>query len=222
MELTAAQRMRSSGLNIGLGAPPRLELAGQRACSSRSRVTMCPIEDLSVRLRPMVRGRGERPIFPAPSSAMRCSSSISGRRHPQGAGDGRTGVPLEIDASAREVLTEVATSCSMPVSGRSAACCTCRSRSQCRTHAGDAGKRCQLDHRQSRRAPLCADRAYRIPAQEPSSLTGYLVIVLSVASIERLIRAIERWERDPALAMPLFEADRSCHNRRSCGARQVR
>jgi hypothetical protein len=29
-----------------------------------------------------------------------------------------------------------------------------------------------------------------------SSLTGYLVIVLGVGSIERLMRALEHWERE--------------------------
>ena len=46
---------------------------------------------------------------------------------------------------------------------------------------------------QPRRPPLRADRARRIPAAR-SQVTGYLVIVLSVASLDRLMRRIEEWE----------------------------
>jgi hypothetical protein len=40
---------------------------------------------------------------------------------------------------------------------------------------------------------LIVHAAFRL---RDSSLTGYLVIVLGVASIERLIRALERWQTE--------------------------
>ena len=43
------------------------------------------------------------------------------------------------------------------------------------------------------RYALIVHAAFRL---RDSSLTGYLVIVLGVASIERLIRALEGWVRD--------------------------
>src|SRR5262249_508173 len=46
-------------------------------------------------------------------------------------------------------------------------------------------------HREGLRYALVVHAAFRL---KNSSLTGYLVIVLSVASIERLIRAIDEWE----------------------------
>jgi chemotaxis protein CheC len=48
-------------------------------------------------------------------------------------------------------------------------------------------------NREGLRYALIVHAAFRL---KNSSLTGYLVIVLSVASIERLIRAIEQWEQD--------------------------
>ena len=55
-----------------------------------------------------------------------------------------------------------------------------------------------LDRRRPAGPSLRADRARAFRLRN-SSLTGYLVIVLGVASIERLIRALERWEARAAL-----------------------
>ena len=49
--------------------------------------------------------------------------------------------------------------------------------------------------RQGLRYALIVHAAFRL---RDSSLTGYLVIVLGVASIERLIRALERWQSEQA------------------------
>ena len=49
--------------------------------------------------------------------------------------------------------------------------------------------------REGLRYALIIHSSFRI---RDSNLTGYLVIVLGVASIERLIRALEGWERDQA------------------------
>jgi chemotaxis protein CheC len=46
---------------------------------------------------------------------------------------------------------------------------------------------------QGLRYALIVHAAFRL---KNSSLTGYLVIVLGVASIDRLIRAVEEWEQD--------------------------
>ena len=51
--------------------------------------------------------------------------------------------------------------------------------------------------RQGLRYALIVHSSFRL---RDSSLTGYLVIVLGVASIERLIGALERWEQRAALA----------------------
>ena len=48
-------------------------------------------------------------------------------------------------------------------------------------------------NREGLRYAMIVHAAFRL---KNSSLAGYLVIVLSVASIERLIQAIEQWERD--------------------------
>ena len=55
------------------------------------------------------------------------------------------------------------------------------------------GQEGSLVDREGLRYALIVHSSFRL---RNSSLTGYLVIVLGVASIERLIRALERWESE--------------------------
>ena len=106
-------------------------------------------------------------------------------------------MPLEIDTSAREVLTEIGNillnaclgtfgnllhvqvSFSVP-------------HLSLETLEGVGSAR-SPSNGEGLRYALIVHAGFRLA---DSSLTGYLVIVLSVASIERLIRAIEQWEQD--------------------------
>ena len=113
MELTTAQQ---DGLveviNIGFGraAASLSKLTGQRVQLEVPQITMCPVEELSNRLRPMIRSdvASVHQIF---------SGSVVGDAllviDQQSAAilkellTSEPAMPLEIDASAREVVTEV-------------------------------------------------------------------------------------------------------------------
>ena len=160
-------------------------------------VTMCPIEELSRGLRPMIIGdvASVHQIFSGPVVGdallvidQRSAAILKELLTSEPA------LPLEIDASAREVLTEIGNILLN-------AC------------LGTFGKQVQVSFsvphltletlegvvssitvgRQGLRYALIVHAGFRL---RDSNLTGYLVIVLSVASIERLIRAIEQRERD--------------------------
>lgn len=83
MKLTALQEdALTEVINIGFGraAASLSKLTGQRVQLEAPHITMCPIDELSDRLRPMIQSdvaSVHQISFPAPSQVMRCSSSTS-------------------------------------------------------------------------------------------------------------------------------------------------
>ena len=188
-------------LNIAFGraAASLSKLTGHRVQLEVPQITMCPIEELRLHLRPMITGEvaSVHQVFTGPvvgdafmildgGSASILKELLTSE----------PAMPLEIDASAREVVTEVGNillnaclgtfgnvlkvqvSFSVPHLSLESLEGVVGSVS-----VGDEGLR----------YALIVHAAFRLRG---SSLTGFVVIVLSVASIDRLIRAVEQWERE--------------------------
>ena len=105
-------------------------------------------------------------------------------------------LPLEIDASAREVLTEVGNILLNACLGTFGNLLHVQvtfsvPHLTLETLEGVVGS--ITVNREGLRYAMIVHAAFRL---RNTGLKGFLVIVLSVASIERLIRAIEQWERD--------------------------
>ena len=200
MKLTALQQdALVEVINIGFGraAASLSKLTGQRVQLEVPQITMCPLEELSDTLRPMVQNEvasihqiftgsvaGDALLVLDEHSAAILKELLTNE----------PAMPLQMDPSAREVLTEVGNillnaclgsfgnllhvqvSFSVP-------------HLTLETLEGVVGS--VTVNRQGLRYALIVHAAFRL---KNSSLTGYLIIVLSVASIERLIRAIEEWE----------------------------
>ena len=105
-------------------------------------------------------------------------------------------LPLAIDASAREVITEVGNILLNACLGTFGNLLNVQvSFSVPHLSIESVGAHPRVAADQSARASLRAGRARRVPAARRARCTGYLVIVLSVASLDRLIRAVEDWEQ---------------------------
>jgi chemotaxis protein CheC len=202
MQLTALQQdALVEVINIGFGraASSLSKLTGQRVQLEVPQITMCPIEDLANTLRPMIQSdvASVHQIF---------SGSVVGDALlviDQGSAailkellTNEPALPLEIDASAREVLTEVGNILLNACLGTFG--------NLLRVQVSFSVPHLSLEtlegvvssitvNRQGLRYAMIVHAAFRL---RNTGLEGFLVIVLSVASIERLIRAIEQWERD--------------------------
>ena len=105
-------------------------------------------------------------------------------------------MPLDVDASAREVLTEIGNillNACLGTFGNLLHVQVSFSVPHLTLESLEGVVGSITVNREGLRYALIVHAAFRL---KNSSLTGYLVIVLSVASIERLIRAIEQWEQD--------------------------
>jgi chemotaxis protein CheC len=202
MQLTTLQQdALAEVINIGFGraAASLSKLTGQRVQLEVPQITMCPIDELADTLRPMISSdvASVHQIFSGPvvGDALlvidQPSASILKELLTN-----EPALPLEIDVSAREVLTEVGNillnaclgtfgnllhvqvSFSVP-------------HLTLETLEGVVGS--ITVNREGLRYAMIVHAAFRL---RNTGLKGYMVIVLSVASIERLIRAIEQWERD--------------------------
>jgi chemotaxis protein CheC len=105
-------------------------------------------------------------------------------------------LPLDIDRSAREVLTEIGNillNACLGTFGNLLKVQVSFSVPHLTLETLEGIVSSIAVGRQGLRYSLIVHAAFRL---RESSLTGYLVIVLGVASIERLIRALERWEAE--------------------------
>jgi chemotaxis protein CheC len=105
-------------------------------------------------------------------------------------------LPLEIDRSAREVVTEIGNillNACLGTFGNLLKVQVSFSVPHLTLETLESIVGSIAVGRQGLRYALIVHSSFRL---RNSSLTGYLVIVLGVASIERLIRALERWERE--------------------------
>ena len=203
MDLTSVQQDALVELiNIGFGraAASLSKLTGHRVQLQVPEITMCPIEQMASHLRPLVQNEevaSVHQIFSGPvegdallvldqSSAAILKELLTNE----------PALPLEIDRSAREVLTEIGNILLNACLGTFGNLLKVQvsfsvPHMALETLEGIVGS--IAVGRQGLRYALIVHAAFRL---RDSSLTGYLVIVLGVASIERLIRALESWEAE--------------------------
>lgn len=104
-------------------------------------------------------------------------------------------LPLRIDASAREVLTEVGNillNACLGTFGNLLDVQVSFSVPQLNLDTLHGVLETLMVHRESMRYALLVHAGFRLRDAE---VRGYLVIVLSVASLDRLIRSVEQWDR---------------------------
>jgi chemotaxis protein CheC len=202
MQLTAVQQdALVEVINIGFGraASSLSKLTGQRVQLEVPQITMCPIEDLADTLRPMIRSdvASVHQIFSGPvvgdallvidqGSAAILKELLTNE----------PALPLEIDASAREVVTEVGNillNACLGTFGNLLHVQVSFSVPHLTLETLEGVVSSITVNRQGLRYAMIVHAAFRL---RNTGLEGFLVIVLSVASIERLIRAVEQWERD--------------------------
>ena len=203
MDLTSVQQDALVELiNIGFGraAASLSKLTGHRVQLQVPEITMCPIEQMATHLRPLLQDEevaSVHQIFSGPvegdallvldqSSAAILKELLTNE----------PALPLEIDRSAREVLTEIGNILLNACLGTFGNLLKVQvsfsvPHLALETLEGIVGS--IAVGRQGLRYALIVHAAFRL---RDSSLTGYLVIVLGVASIERLIRALESWEEE--------------------------
>ena len=202
MDLTAIQQDALVELiNIGFGraAAALSKLTGHRVQLEVPEITMCPIDQMGTYLRPLVQNEvaSVHQIF---------SGQVEGDAllvlDQPGAAilkellTNEPALPLEIDRSAREVLTEIGNILLNACLGTFG--------NILKVKVSFSVPHLTLDTLESVVGSITVDRTglrYALIVHShfrlrESSLTGYLVIVLGVGSIEMLIRALERWDGD--------------------------
>jgi len=186
-------------LNIAFGraAASLSKLTGHRVQLEVPQITMCPIEELTAHLRPMVQTEvaSVHQIF---------SGSVVGDAFM--ILDGRSAgilkelltnepaMPLEIDASAREVVTEVGNillNACLGTFGNVLKVQVSFSVPHLTLESLEGVVSSVAVGQEGLRYALIVHAAFTLRG---SNLTGYVVIVLSVASIDRLVRAVDQWE----------------------------
>jgi chemotaxis protein CheC len=200
VNLTVAQRDALTELiNIGFGraAAALSKLTGHRVQLEVPQITMCPVEEIADSLRPMLENEVAtvHQIFlgPVDGDALLVLDQTSAAILKELL-TSEPALPLEIDRSAREVLTEIGNIVLNACLGTFG--------NLLRMQVSFSVPHLTLDRldslvgsisigHQGLRYGLVVHAAFRL---KNSSLTGYLVIVLGVASIDRLIRAVEDWE----------------------------
>jgi len=188
-------------INIGFGraAAALSKLTGHRVQLEVPQVAMCPIDEMAERLRPMLGNdlATVHQIFSGPvdgdallvldqNSAAILKELLTSQ----------PALPLEIDRSAREVVTEIGNillNACLGTFGNLLKVQVSFSVPHLTLDTLDSVVRSIAVDREGLRYALIVHSSFRL---RNSSLTGYLVIVLGVASIERLIRALERWESE--------------------------
>ena len=203
MDLTPVQQDALVELiNIGFGraAASLSKLTGHRVQLQVPEITMCPIEQMATHLRPLLQNEevaSVHQIFSGPvegdallvldqNSAAILKELLTNE----------PALPLEIDRSAREVLTEIGNillNACLGTFGNLLKVQVSFSVPHLALETLEGIVSSIAVGRQGLRYALIVHAAFRL---RDSSLTGYLVIVLGVASIERLIRALESWEAE--------------------------
>jgi len=202
MKLTTVQEDALVELiNIGFGRAGAAlsKLTGHRVQLEVPAVTMCPINEMAARLRPML---GDdlatvHQIFSGPvdGDALLVLDQNSAAILKELLTD-EPALPLTLDRSAREVITEIGNILLNACLGTFG--------NLLKVQVSFSVPHLTLDTLESVVGSITVDREglrYALIVHSSfrlrnSSLTGYLVIVLGVASIERLIGALENWERE--------------------------
>ena len=202
MKLTAQQEDGLIELiNIGFGRAggSLSKLTGHRVKLEVPQIAICPIDEIADRLRPLLDNEiatvhqiftgqvdGDALLVLDQNSAAILKELLTNE----------PALPLAIDRSAREVLTEVGNILLNACLGTFG--------NVLKVQVSFSVPHLTLDSLEHVIGSISIDREglrYALIIHSSfglrdSNLTGYLVIVLGVASIERLIRALEGWERD--------------------------
>jgi chemotaxis protein CheC len=187
-------------INIGFGRAGSAlsKLTGHRVQLEVPQVAMCPINEMADRLRPMLGDElaTVHQIFSGPvdGDALLVLDQHSAAILKELLTD-EPALPLSIDRSAREVVTEIGNILLNACLGTFG--------NLLKVQVSFSVPHLTLDTLESVVGSITVDREglrYALIVHSSfrlrnSSLTGYLVIVLGVASIERLIDALGHWER---------------------------
>ena len=202
MNLTVSQQDALVELiNIGFGRAGAAlsKLTGHRVQLEVPQVAMCPIEEMAERLRPMLANElaTVHQIFfgPVDGDALLVLDQRSAAILKELLTD-EPALPLEIDRSAREVVTEIGNillNACLGTFGNLLKVQVSFSVPHLTLETLSSVVSSIAVDREGLRYALIVHSSFRL---RDSALTGYLVIVLGVASIERLISALEGWERD--------------------------
>ena len=202
MELTAAQQdALIELLNIGFGraAASLSQLTGHRVVLDVPEVSIHPISAVKIALRRVVSEdvASVHQIFSGPVGG----DALLILNH-QAAGilkellTDEPALPLPLDASAREVLTEVGNillNACLGTFGNLLDVQVSFSVPRLDLDTLDGVLQSLMVNREGMRYALLVHAGFKLRDAE---VTGYLVIVLSVASLDRLLRAVEAWENN--------------------------
>jgi chemotaxis protein CheC len=200
MELTAVQKdALIELLNIGFGraAAALSQLTGHRVILEVPHVTLHPIDEVGDTLGRVVQGHvaSVHQIFTGPVAGdALLILDESGASILKELLTNEPALPLSIDASAREVITEVGNILLNACLGTFGNLLKVRvSFSVPHLSIENVGAILEslMVNQQGIRYALIVHAGFRL---RDTQVTGYLMIVLSVASLDRLIRAVEDWE----------------------------
>jgi len=202
MELTPVQHdALIELLNIGFGraAASLSELTGHRVLLEVPHVSIHPIQELATALRAFVDDQVAtvHQIFSGPvggDALLVLDFKAAGMLKELLTNE--PPLPLPIDASGREVLTEVGNillNACLGTFGNILQVQVSFSVPHLNLDTLNAVMRSLLVNREGLRYALVVHAGFRLRDAE---VRGYLVIVLSVASLDRLIRAVEAWENE--------------------------
>jgi len=202
MELTPVQHdALIELLNIGFGraAASLSELTGHRVLLEVPHVSIHPIQELAVALRSFVDDQVAtvHQIFSGPvggDALLVLDFNAAGMLKELLTNE--PPLPLPIDASGREVLTEVGNillNACLGTFGNILQVQVSFSVPHLNLDTLNAVMQSLLVNREGLRYALVVHAGFRLRDAE---VRGYLVIVLSVASLDRLIRAVEAWENE--------------------------
>lgn len=188
-------------INIGFGraAAALSKLTGHRVQLEVPQVAMCPMEEMAERLRPLLGNElaTVHQIFSGPVGGDALlvldqhSASILKELLTS-----EPALPLAIDRSAREVVTEIGNillNACLGTFGNLLKVQVSFAVPHLTLETLDGVVNSIAVDREGLRYALIVHSSFRL---RNSSLTGYLVIILGVASMERLIDALEQWERE--------------------------
>jgi len=177
------------------------KLTGQGVGVEVAQISMCPLDELSSSLRPIIGGdiATVHQIF----AGSLVGDALLAIDHQSGTMlkellTNEPAMPLEIDASAREVLTEIGNVLLNACVGTFGNLLDARmsfSVPLLTLETLDGVVSSIRMHQDGLRYALIIHAALRM---KRSTLSGYLIVVLSGGSIERLIRGVDKWERDHA------------------------
>jgi chemotaxis protein CheC len=200
MMLTAEQRDALSELiNIGFGraAASLSRLTGHRVQLEVPQVMICPVDELGDTLRPYIDGEiaSVHQVFSGPvaGDALLVLDQRSGGMLKELLTN-EPALPLSIDASAREVIAEVGNillNACLGMFGNLLKVQVSFAVPHVTLEGLEAVVESVVIEREGLRYALVVHAGFRLKG---SSVTGYLIIVLSVASIDRLLRAVDAWE----------------------------